>query len=185
MHEEKPVIKRLSFAPDEADQTLLAAAEVRVGAGEFATFNDLCKAALQAFLAPAATSLSATPVAPEIDAKLARIAAELAALRAAQEATAMQAGREAELAQPEWVTTLQHAQEELCSASQSLQATLQGEIRSFRVELMAAIDGLTSPHPAASGRGLDARPAYQVASIETVTIDEDVVARLAHFLEDF
>lgn len=56
MAKEKQMIKRLTFSEDEVDQTLLATAEAKVTAGDFASFNDLCKAALQALLSPAAPS---------------------------------------------------------------------------------------------------------------------------------
>lgn len=56
MAKEKQIIKRLTFAEGTAEQQLLDAAETRVATGEFATFNELCQAALQAFLTPDSTS---------------------------------------------------------------------------------------------------------------------------------
>ncbi len=50
MSDQKATNKRLTFVAEEADQMLLAAAEEVVAAGKFATFNDLCKTALDTFL---------------------------------------------------------------------------------------------------------------------------------------
>ena len=59
MSTEKATYKRLTFLPGEDDQRLLERAEQTVEAGDFSSFNDLCKAALQSFLLPAESTSAA------------------------------------------------------------------------------------------------------------------------------
>lgn len=59
MSTEKATYKRLTFLSDEDDQQILARAEQTVEAGDFSSFNDLCKAALQSFLAPGESTSAA------------------------------------------------------------------------------------------------------------------------------
>jgi len=84
MAKEKQTIKRLTFTEDAAELALLAVAEAQVEAGEFPSFNELCKAALQAFLTPVSAPQPSAPAPVDsLAAQLTQIEDALGALHAA------------------------------------------------------------------------------------------------------
>jgi cytochrome c556 len=88
MSQEKQIVKRLTFASTAAERSLLDLADELIASGEYASFNDLCKTALHAFLHPAALPQPAEPAvatpesaeAPMLNDDMASIQQELVAL---------------------------------------------------------------------------------------------------------
>ena len=136
MSTEKATYKRLTFLSDEDDQQILARAEQTVEAGDFSSFNDLCKAALQSFLAPGEST------------------------------SAAEQSRLVQLAQ------IGERLDELVASQQQLQAQMQRQ----GDELLAALTSSREP---------ESKTQMEQATSGTNLSTEDIVNRLARYLEEF
>lgn len=187
MAKEKQTIKRLTFTEDAAEQALLTAAEARVEAGEFATFNDVCQAALQAFLTPDSTATEQTmaPALVEPMPPMASLEPMLAALQAGQQemnAVLQQiAAQRTPVAPPtvELATLAEHL-----TAIQRAQETLQAEMQHLGESLTTALEQLqTAPKPANGAQ--EPVAAVSESTANDLLVSQATVSRLARFLEDF
>lgn len=161
MAKEKQTIKRLTFTEDEAEQALLTAAEARVEAGEFAAFTDVCKAALQAFLAPVAPPKA--PIVAETS-SMAKLEEMVATVQATQQAMsqllqqiATQSAPVASSREEESTTLMLERLAHLAQAVAEVQAhqrTLQESVQQSHeqmtptAELAMLAEGLTALHSA-------------------------------------
>lgn len=185
MTKEKQTIKRLIFTEDEAEQTLLATAEARVDVGEFPTFNELCKAALQAFFQPAAASLQPMPVGVTlVETRLEQLEQTLATLQTGQQTlhTLLEQNVAHAITPPSPHPHSLTRIEQQMDVLQSTQEILHAELQQIAERVTSALANL---QPSAPVNGLHQPVVNTTPATRDVTVSATTVNRLARFLEDF